>query len=54
MKCECTLSAKTACLSCACPLNKWGEEMTPEQEEEMEKINEQENRNKEDSFRSIH
>jgi hypothetical protein len=22
-KCGCTLSAKTACLSCKCPINKW-------------------------------
>jgi hypothetical protein len=22
-KCGCTLSAKTACLSCQCPINKW-------------------------------
>lgn len=30
--CGCTLSAKTACLSCACPINKWGAELTPEEE----------------------
>jgi len=23
VECGCTLSAKTKCLSCACPLNKW-------------------------------
>jgi hypothetical protein len=23
VNCGCTLSAKTKCLSCACPLNKW-------------------------------
>jgi hypothetical protein len=33
--CGCTLSAKTKCLSCACPVYKWREIMTSEQEEEM-------------------
>lgn len=40
--CGCTLSAKTACLSCKCPLDKWLEILTPEQEEEFKtSINEQ-------------
>jgi len=38
--CGCTLSAKTACLSCACPLYKWREVVTSQQEEEMEQNNE--------------
>lgn len=33
--CECTLSAKTRCLSCDCPIFKWKAVITPEQEEEM-------------------
>jgi hypothetical protein len=35
--CECTLSAKTKCLSCSCPLDppRWKEVVTDEQEEEM-------------------
>ena len=33
--CGCTLSAKTRCLSCACPLKKWTEIMTGEQEEQF-------------------
>ena len=33
--CGCTLSAKTKCLSCSCPLNKWVALVTPDQEEEM-------------------
>lgn len=33
--CGCTLSAKTKCLSCACPINKWGALVTAEQEDEM-------------------
>jgi len=50
--CECTLSAKVACLSCACPVDKWKAVMTSEQEEE---INEKEEiGNKEDSFGSIY
>lgn len=36
-KCGCTLSAKAACLSCSCPLNKWVAIMTGEQEDEMDK-----------------
>jgi len=31
------LSAKTKCLSCACPLEKWMAEVTQEQEEQIEK-----------------
>ena len=33
--CECTLSAKTRCLSCECPLNKWDAVMTEQQEDEI-------------------
>lgn len=33
VKCGCTLSAKTSCLSCRCPINKWGEELREEDEE---------------------
>jgi Zn-finger protein len=40
--CGCTLSAKTSCLSCFCPIYKWREEMTSEQEEELSKEHEQE------------
>jgi Rieske Fe-S protein len=35
--CGCTLSAKTKCLSCECPLKKWTALTTSEQEEEMKK-----------------
>ena len=35
--CGCTLSAKTKCLSCACPLEKWLAVITPEQEEQIKK-----------------
>lgn len=39
--CGCTLSAKTKCLSCNCPIDKWHSVSTPEQEEELKKnINE--------------
>ena len=36
--CECTLSAKTKCLSCSCPLSppKWTAVLTDEQEEEIQ------------------
>ena len=34
--CGCTLSAKTKCLSCACPINKWSPVMTREQEDEYD------------------
>jgi len=33
--CGCTLAAKTKCLSCSCPINKWGPLITQQQEEEM-------------------
>jgi hypothetical protein len=33
--CGCTLSAKTKCLSCSCPLEKWVALVTPDQEDEM-------------------
>lgn len=35
IKCGCTLSAKTKCLSCACPLDKWVALVTTTQEEEI-------------------
>jgi hypothetical protein len=35
--CGCTLSAKTRCLSCSCPLNKWIEVLTEQQEHEFKK-----------------
>lgn len=37
--CGCTLSAKTACLSCECPLKKWRAVLTNEQEEEIRQEN---------------
>ena len=33
--CGCTLSAKTACLSCSCPIYKWKKVLTAKQEEEI-------------------
>lgn len=33
--CGCTLSAKTKCLSCACPIGKWEALLTEQQEEEI-------------------
>ncbi len=33
--CGCTLSAKTKCLSCKCPLDKWGSLMSLEEENEI-------------------
>ena len=33
--CGCTLAAKTKCLSCACPLEKWVALVTPDEEDEM-------------------
>jgi len=33
--CGCTLAAKTKCLSCACPLNKWMAVLTEEDEETL-------------------
>jgi predicted nucleic acid-binding Zn ribbon protein len=34
--CGCTLSAKTKCLSCSCPKDLWKEEMTQQEEKEIE------------------
>jgi len=36
-KCGCTLSAKTKCLSCSCPLEKWLATATGEEEEQLKK-----------------
>jgi hypothetical protein len=36
-KCHCTLSAKTACLSCSCPDDKWTAVVTQEEEQKIEK-----------------
>lgn len=33
--CSCTLSAKTKCLSCCCPMNYWTSIISQEQEEEI-------------------
>lgn len=33
--CGCTLSAKTKCLSCKCPLDKWGVVITEEEENKL-------------------
>lgn len=35
VECGCTLSAKTKCLSCSCPLEKWVAVITEEQEKEI-------------------
>lgn len=35
-KCHCTLAAKTKCLSCSCPDNKWTAVITPEEEQTIE------------------
>lgn len=35
-KCYCTLSAKTKCLSCSCPDDKWTSVITPEEEQTIE------------------
>lgn len=35
-KCGCTLAAKTKCLSCSCPINKWTPVLTREQEKEIQ------------------
>jgi len=41
--CGCTLAAKTKCLSCSCPLDKWKAILTDEEEEQFKKmINEKE------------
>ena len=34
-ECGCTLSAKTKCLSCSCPMEKWQAVITKEQENEI-------------------
>lgn len=39
--CGCTLSAKTKCLSCECPLSKWKAVLTPDQEKEIDGDDEQ-------------
>ena len=36
--CGCTLSAKTKCLSCKCPINKWLEVATQEEDEKIQNI----------------
>lgn len=36
--CGCTLAAKTKCLSCSCPLNKWMAVATDEEEEQIKNI----------------
>ncbi len=33
--CGCTLSAKTRCLSCECPLKKWGAYIKTQEEEQI-------------------
>ena len=33
--CGCTLAAKTKCLSCSCPISKWKEVLTKDQEDEI-------------------
>lgn len=33
--CGCTLSAKTRCMSCTCPINLWTNVLTSEEEEMM-------------------
>ena len=35
MKCGCTLSAKTKCLSCNCPVKKWVSVLTRKEEDEL-------------------
>ena len=35
MACGCTLSAKTRCLSCECPVKKWEALMTDDQYDEI-------------------
>jgi len=35
INCGCTLSAKTKCLSCKCPIDKWKEVLTNEQEQNI-------------------
>lgn len=38
INCGCTLSAKTRCLSCSCPLNKWLAVVTDDEEETIKNI----------------
>tara|TARA_R110000868_G_scaffold14426_3_gene67139 strand:- start:7635 stop:7919 length:285 start_codon:yes stop_codon:yes gene_type:complete len=40
MKCGCTLSAKTACLSCQCPIKSWMPIVTKAEEDLIKKENE--------------
>jgi hypothetical protein len=35
--CGCTLSAKTKCLSCMCPIEKWMDVLSEEQEDKLKK-----------------
>lgn len=35
-ECGCTLSAKTACLSCKCPLDKWQAYITEQEQEKLQ------------------
>nr|QPI16394.1 MAG: hypothetical protein NIOZUU157_00285 [Virus NIOZ-UU157] len=37
VSCGCTLSAKTKCLSCSCPVKKWESVLTEEEESEYKK-----------------
>jgi hypothetical protein len=34
--CGCTLSAKTKCLSCSCPIDKWSQVITKKEEETID------------------
>ena|SRR6187455_2007555 len=36
IECGCTLAAKTKCLSCKCPKDYWGAELTPEEEKTID------------------
>lgn len=44
--CGCTLKAKTKCLSCKCPINKWVALLSEEDEEQMKKTIKDEKSNK--------
>lgn len=46
--CGCTLSAKTRCLSCSCPINLWKEVITKEEEENMK------NESRKDTSEDVH
>ena len=37
-KCGCMLSAKTACLSCSCPINKWLSVLSGDNEDELKAV----------------